>query len=112
MPTCDAPRETVWKKTKSPGFRSSCLIFLPTLNCSSTSRGSATPWCANTHCVKPLQSKPLGSLPPLRYGVPRKLSAVSISVAAGGGVAGAGTGAGEGAVADGRGEEPAGIGNG
>jgi len=29
--------------------------------------------------MNPLQSKPLGSLPPLRYGVPRNESAVSIS---------------------------------
>ena len=92
MPTCDAPRATVWKNTRSPGCKSSSLIFFPALNCSSTSRGSATPCCANTHCVKPLQSKPFGSLPPLTYGVPRKLNAVSISVtvAAAGGAGRAG----------------------
>ena len=37
------------------------------------------PYCANTYCVKPLQSKPLGSAPPLRYGAPRSASAVPAS---------------------------------
>ena len=119
MPTCDAPRDSVWKKTRSPGCRSSIAMFCPILNCSSTCRGSATPYCANTHWVKPLQSKPAGSLPPLRYGVPRKPSAVAISASScvrvgRGGVTGA---VAEGSDVDGvDGEatavDPAGVGNG
>ena len=41
--------------------------------------GSASPCCANTHCTKPLQSNPDGSLPPLTYGVPRRESAREIT---------------------------------
>src|SRR5204863_10095953 len=51
--------------------------FRPAPYCSLTSRGSSKPCCANTHCTKPLQSKPDGSLPPLRYGTPRSIIAVS-----------------------------------
>ena len=87
------------------------LIFLPTLNCSSTSRGSAVPCCAKTHCVNPLQSKPFGSLPPLRYGVPRKLRAVSSRVGVGTGTWG-GAGAGSVVLAGGGVADPAGMGKG
>ncbi|HUK36012.1 MAG TPA: hypothetical protein VLV86_18975 [Vicinamibacterales bacterium] len=68
--------------------------------------------------MNPLQSNPRGSLPPLRYGVPRKLSAVEISdwsagsVARGvGGVVSGSSGA-AGIGAGGGVEEPAGCGNG
>ncbi len=33
------------------------------------------PYSPNTYCVKPLQSKPCGSVPPFRYGVPFSASA-------------------------------------
>src|SRR5215467_6879637 len=75
------------------------------------------PYCANTHCVKPLQSKPVGSLPPLRYGVPRKLSAVAMSASEGSIARGTPGAAGVASGVDGNGagagvEAPAGVGNG
>ena len=42
------------------------LTDFPTRYCSRTSRGSDRPYCEKTYCVNPLQSKPLGSAPPLR----------------------------------------------
>src|SRR5438067_4847321 len=85
------------------------------------------PYCAKTYCVKPLQSKPAGSAPPLRYGVPRSASAVPVSAYASnpapagdgrafeGAEAGAnGAGAGDGASGGGacRAAGPPGSGNG
>ena len=58
----------------SPGCCCPCEpAFQP--GCSRVSRGRRRPTRANTHCVKPLQSKPLGSEPPFRYGVPRSSNA-------------------------------------
>ncbi len=79
MATCDGPGSVVEKNTMSPGASSSGAIDFPTRYCSRTSRGSATPYWLKTYCVKPLQSNPFGSVPPLRYGMPRRASAVPAS---------------------------------
>ena len=41
MPTCDAPRETVWKNTRSPGSRLPRRTLRPTPYCSATVLGIA-----------------------------------------------------------------------
>src|SRR5206468_9158272 len=79
MATCDGPGSVVVKKTMSPGESSSGVTDFPTRYWSCTARGNDTPYCAKTYRVKPLQSKPPGSAPPLRYGVPRSDSAVPTS---------------------------------
>src|SRR4249919_3846813 len=72
------------------------------------------PWEPNTYCVNPLQSKPFGSAPPFRYGLPRSESAVPVSayMSTGGFVpaASAGSGGGTGGVT--REDVPPGTGNG
>src|SRR5258706_11784271 len=107
-PTCDAPRLTVSKNSRSPGITSRRSILRPASYCSRTSRGRRTPFCANTHWTNPLQSNPDGSLPPFRYGIPLSVIAVeTISVGAagdGGTTTGGPTGAG--GAADGGGGAP------
>src|SRR3954467_12094750 len=75
MATCDGPGSVGAKNRMSPGARSSALTAFPTRYCSRTSRGSGSPNCENTYCVKPLQSNPCGSVPPFLYGAPRSESA-------------------------------------
>ena len=47
-------------------FRADGLIVSPISYCCSTTRGTDSPYCANTYCTSPLQSKPPGSAPPSR----------------------------------------------
>src|SRR6185295_8604447 len=91
-PTCEAPRLTVSKNSKSPGFTSRGSIVCPAPYCSRTSRGRRMPFCANTHCTNPLQSNPDGSLPPLRYGIPLSIIAVETMAVGATGDAGTTTG--------------------
>ena len=68
MPTCDGPRPTVLKKTQVA--RPHVLVLdraCPRPTCSRhRPRQRQMPCCAKTYCTKPLQSKPSGSVPPLR----------------------------------------------
>src|SRR6266850_1512571 len=107
-PTCDAPRLTVSKNSRSPGITSRRSILRPASYCSRTSRGRRTPFCANTHWTNPLQSKPDGSLPPFRYGIPLSVIAVETIAVGSAGDGGTTTGGPTGAegAADGGGGAP------
>src|SRR5215211_2686793 len=64
------------KNTMSPGCSWLRSTGVPTPNCAAALCGSETPCCAYTYMTKPEQSKPDGSEPPQRYGVPRYCIAV------------------------------------
>jgi hypothetical protein len=68
----------VVKNTRSPSLNSKPATFVPVVNCSETVRGTGMPCCPKTYQTKPLQSKPLVSTPPFRYGTPRSESAVPL----------------------------------
>ena len=67
-PTCEGPRVSVSKNTRSPASS----VFRPTSspwrNCSFTVRGMGMPCWLKIYQTKPLQSNPDGSLPPFRNG--------------------------------------------
>jgi hypothetical protein len=104
----------VSKNTRSPGAIAACVTSPATPYCSPTVLGTVIPCWAKTYQTNPLQSKPEGSLPPFRYGVPRRLKAVLVMApisAVGAGVDSGASGAATGG--EGWGEDPrAGRGNG
>ncbi len=60
IPTCDAPRPSVLKNTRSPASTAVPPTSVPSRNSSPTVRGTRMPCCPRTYQTNPLQSKPDG----------------------------------------------------